>query len=441
MATFAQYGFASASTDTGHLAIAFDGTWATNAPEAQTDWGYRAMHGSILLAKLITESYYGAPLKYSYYSGCSTGGRQGMKEVQMFPNDFDGVLAGAPAWWTTHLQTWSTKVGLYNLPSSSAHHIPWELIVGPIAAEVMRQCDPQDGVMDGIISDPYGCDFYPETLACTKTSKVGTCLTPPQLDTLYHIYNDYVETNQTFVFPHYTLGSEMQNVFLLNVTDKTGPSPAGTNFIGPFLFNQNNWDWHNYSYEIVQMADALNPGHANADDFAAMATYFQKGGKLIQYHGLSDGLICTGSSIYFYKQVLQTLSYTTNIDLPDHYRFFLIPGMQHCAGSVNDAPWNIAGASQTLNLVPNTTHSVPGFSDAKHDALLALMQWVENGTTPDQIIATKFVNDTPSLGVARQRPLCPFPQQAKYNGAGNVNASSSWTCRDPWDTTGVVMQS
>ena len=439
MATFAHYGFAAASTDTGHLAVAFDGTWAINDPEAVTNWGYRAMHESTGLAKEITTSFYNSNIKYSYYSGCSTGGRQGLKEIQMFPFDFDGVLAGAPAWWTTHLQTWSLKVGLYNLPVESSHHISWQTMLGPVAKEVMRQCDPQDGVTDGIISDPYNCNFFPEALACTKSSKPGTCLTPDQMGTLYNLYSDYVETNQTFVFPHYALGSEYQNSFLFNVTDQSGPSGAGTSYIGPFLFNQANWNWHNYSYDIVQLADRLNPGHANADDFESMSTYFQKGGKLIQYHGMSDGLICTGSSIYFYKQVLQQLSYTTSLNLSDVYRFFLIPGMQHCAGCDprTDAPWMIAGASQSLNLVPNTTHSVPGFSNPDHDALLALMRWVENGTAPDQIIATKFVNDTPAMGVARQRPLCPFPKQAVFDGKGNVNQTEGWSCVEPWQVMSV----
>lgn len=428
MGTFSKYGFAAAATDTGHLAIAFDGSWAVNDPEAVTNWGWRAMHETVVMAKQLIKDYYSSAPKYSYYSGCSTGGRQGLKEIQAFPEDFDGVLAGAPAWWTTHLQPWSAKVGLYNLPASSPGHIPADLMIGPVAAEVMRQCDPQDGLADGIISDPYGCNFFPEALACKKSSNQSTCLTPDQLDTLYHLYSDWVETNQTFVFPHYALGSELQNTFLFNVS--TVVSPAAMQWIGPFLYNTPDWDISNFSYAIVEYADSVNPGHANADDFAAMSTFFSKGGKLIQYHGLADGLICTGSSVYFYKRVLQTLSYMSNIDLDSSYRFFLIPGMQHCTGSVNDAPYYIAGASQALSLTPNTTHSVPGYEDPQHDALLALMRWVENGTAPDAIVATKFHNDTIAHGIARQRPLCPFPKQAKWSGSGNPNETANWSCQD-----------
>lgn len=185
------------STNTGHNGTNHDGRWALNK-ESVTDWGYRAMHGSVVVAKEIVAAYYGSKATWNYYSGCSTGGRQGLKEVEMFPEDFDGVLAGAPAWWTSHLQTWTVKMGLYNSPNSSAHHIPTELF-SAIGAEVLRQCDPQDGLVDNIISNPQGCDFLPEALLCranvTNQTAAG-CLTAPQLGTLYQIWGDYVDTNQ-----------------------------------------------------------------------------------------------------------------------------------------------------------------------------------------------------------------------------------------------------
>lgn len=147
-----------------------DITWALDQPERVTDWGYRAMHGSVVLAKHIVEKYYGSESKYNYYSGCSTGGRQGIRDIQLYPEDFDGVLAGAPAWWTTHLQTWTLKVGLYNLPVDAPHHIP-DPLFSVIAAEVLKQCDPQDGLTDSIVSDPDGCNFYPEALLCAPDVK------------------------------------------------------------------------------------------------------------------------------------------------------------------------------------------------------------------------------------------------------------------------------
>ena len=425
LGTYTRYGFAAMSTDTGHSSTVFDGTWAINNTEGVIDWGYRAMHGSIVLSKQLTDVYYGDGHKYSYYSGCSTGGRQGFKEIEEYPSDFDGVLAGAPAWWTTRLQPWSIQVGLYNLPANSSHHISNDLMKGVVAAEVLRQCDPQDGVTDSIISQPYSCNFYPETLLCTPTSNISACLNPDQIKTLYKLYSPWVETNQTFVFPSLPLGSEAENSFLFDVT--TVVSSAGTMWVGPFLYNTPTYDpTNNFSYATVQYADAINPGSANADNFD-LTPFRTNGGKVIQYHGYADGLITAGSSIYLYKQIVSTLS-TLGINstlVDEFYRLFLIPGMQHCGGSVNNAPWVFAGDGQNLN---STSYSVPGFLDPDHDALLSLMRWVENGTAPDMIVATKFENDSPTGSVVSQRPLCPFPQIARWDGIGDVKLADSWAC-------------
>ncbi|MCJ1392106.1 hypothetical protein MMC18_004973 [Xylographa bjoerkii] len=415
-----QYGFAVISTDTGHNSSSFDISWALNLPEKKIDWGYRAMHGSIVLAKQLVTAYYDCPIRYSYYSGCSTGGRQGLKDLELYPEDFDGVLAGAPAWWTTHLQTWTIKLGTYNLPVNASSHIPVSLFP-VISAEVFRQCDGLDGLVDGIIVDPRRCDFYYEALLCTPTSNASACLTSPQIDTLYHIYNNYVDTNQTFVFPHLELGSEGQWPVLLG---GTAPNALGTEYVQYFLLNDPSWPYTDFSYAIVQLADAEDPGDPNADDFD-LAPFHARGGKLLQYHGLSDALIATGSSVYFYTHVLRTLL-PQGIALGDWYRFFLVPGMQHCGGSVNNAPWYFAGGGQA-GMLGTGVHSVPGFEDARHDALLALMAWVEEGTAPDAIVATKFKNDTVAEGVVRQRLLCPYPSTAVYKG-GDVNSAASFNC-------------
>ena len=192
MGTFSQYGFASMATDTGHNSTVFDVSWALNNPDSIINWAYRAMHGSVVMAKQIVESYYDASkIQYSYYSSCSTGGRQGLKEVQMFPEDFDGVIAGAPAWWISHLSTYSIWIdsGL-NLPNASPAHIP-EALFPVIVAEILRQCDAQDGVEDGLILNPYTCSFYPEALLCNTQQPTGnqsaSCLTPAQLSTIYRI--------------------------------------------------------------------------------------------------------------------------------------------------------------------------------------------------------------------------------------------------------------
>ncbi|KAI0752650.1 Tannase/feruloyl esterase [Daedaleopsis nitida] len=421
------YGFATVSTDTGHNSTSGDVHWAQNDPEARTDWGWRAMHGSVEISKDLTYAYYGSKIKYSYYSGCSTGGRQGIRDAQLFPDDFDGILAGAPAWWTTHLQTWTTKMGAFNLPLKGSNRID-PLLFSAIEAEVLKQCDGSDGLKDNIISDPLRCNFNPDTLLCTPTSNASRCLTPTQLDTLYKIYGDYVETNDTFVFPGFALGSEAQWDVLLG-TPTNEPISLGIDYIRYFL-GLPDFQYPDFDFSIVQRADALDPGNATADDFAALAAFHAHGGKLLQYHGWADALIATGSSLYLYKHVLRALApHGVAQPLDSWYRLFLIPGMQHCAGTPADvrAPWYFAGANQA-GALGTGVRSVPGFEDGRHDALLALVDWVERGTVVDEIVATRFVDDVIEKGVERQRPICAYPKQAVYDGKGDVDAARSWKC-------------
>ncbi|GME32449.1 Feruloyl esterase b [Neofusicoccum parvum] len=419
------YGFAVVSTDTGHNSTSGVLNWAQDAPEVLNDWGYRAMHGSVELAKKLTAAYYGSQIKYSYYSGCSTGGRQGIRSAQLYPEDFDGILAGAPAWWTTHLQTWTAKMGTYNLPLNGSNRIDPSLF-SIIGAEVLKQCDAQDGLADNIISDPLRCNFNAEALLCTPTSNSSACLTPAQLDTLYKVYSPYVDTNVSFVFPGFALGSESQWTVLLGTA--TGePLSYGIDYIRYFL-GLTDFQYQDFDYGIIQLADRLDPGNATADDFD-MRPYQARGGKLLHYHGWADALIATGSSLHFYKQVAQTLL-PKGVDLDSWYRFFLVPGMQHCSGTPAgvDAPWYFAGGNQAADLGTGV-HGVPGFEDGRHDALLALMEWVEEGTVVEEIVATKFVDEDVSKGVERQRPLCAYPKQAVYKGTGDVDAAESWECK------------
>ncbi|KAI1391669.1 tannase and feruloyl esterase [Hypoxylon trugodes] len=417
MGVLSQYGFATMSTDTGHSSGVDDGSWGLNAPESLIDWAHRAMHGSIVLAKEVINAYYATSegIKYAYYAGCSTGGRQGLKEIQLYPDSFDGISVGAPAWWTVHLAANTLQLGLSNLPESAPEHID-SSIFPAIVAEIEKQCDPQDGLVDGIISDPYGCNFNYEALLCTPDSDPATCLTPAQLTTVYKFYNPWVDVDQTYVFPAITLGTDPS--FSLS-SDITGLGPGLFQY---WIYNDSNWDYTKFTYKDVQFADSINPGHATADNFD-LSPFLERGGKILKYHGGADALIPTGSSVHFYKQVLQTLI-PKGVNIDDFYRFFLIPGMNHCASSTL-APWYIASASQSIN---GLTHSVPGFEDAEHDIILSMMKWVEEGKAPDQLIATKFVNDTATLGIQSQRPLCPYPKQAKYV-SGDPDESASWECR------------
>jgi len=413
MGTGTGYGFAVMSTDTGHLSSSFDASWAYQKPEVVANWGYRAMHGSVELSKQVVKAFYSQTPKFSYYNGCSTGGRQGLKEAEMFPDDFDGIVAGSPAWWTSHLQPWSLKVGTYNLPVTADHYIPPALF-SVVADEVVKQCDPQDGVTDSVISDPARCNFRPEALLCTgkNTTNSTTCLTSPQIGTLNLIYNDWVEANQTFIFPHLEIGSEGQWQTLV---EGNVPNSLGTDYFKYMLDLGPNFTFTDFNPSLIALSDAINPGNATFRNFD-LSPFYQKGKKLITYHGLSDGLIATGSSVYLYEQIARAMV-PKGVVLDDFYRLFLVPGMQHCAGSP---------ANMNAPTVFQGDGSGP-LADAKHDVLLALMQWVENGTAPGSIIASKFAAD--QVTVTRQRPLCTYPLQAKWNGKCDVNAAENWSCQ------------
>lgn len=436
MADGPSYGFATVSTDTGHSGNFLDMSFALNSVERKADWGWRALHESVVLGKRIVAGYYGGAASFSYYTGCSTGGRQGMKEVQMFPDDFDGVMAGAPSWWTTHQQTWQLEVGLINLPENTSHYIP-PAMFSWISDQVLAQCDEVDGLKDGVIMDPKRCDFYLDALLCAANAtntESSPCLTAPQLKTLSDLYRPLAFGNNTWVYPNFGLGSETQMPSSFGDVGTNAPSLYGTQYVQYMVLDDDNWDFNNFDYSVIQKADAVNPGSASAIDFD-LSPFYARGGKLLQYHGYADGLIPTGASLYLHGQIRSNMS-AQGVDLDDWYRFFLVPGMKHCGGSVYDAPWYFGGSGHagTLSNSPvipqGAVANATGLNNPEHDALLALVRWVEEGTAPDKLVTTKFVNDTHTEGISRQRPICPFPKFAKYNNMGNASLAENWDCEN-----------
>ena len=423
MATYSHYGFATVSTDTGHNSTAIDGSWALNEPEKTIDWGYRAMHGSVELAKTIVDGYYSnlqegkCLIEKSYYVGCSTGGRQGLRETQLHPDSFDGVLAGAPAWWTNHLQTWTTYVAQQNLPTSKPGHVSSDQFAA-YTVEFLKQCDSQDGVADQIVQIPYQCQFDYKPLSCDLSSaNQSVCFDSAQADTLQKLLSPFTAPDGTFLFPGFAPGSDPGIL-------STAANPLGYGFLQWFVYNDTTWNYTIFSYKDVEAADRVNPGQATAQDFD-ISPFKNRGGKIIMYHGLADPLIPPGSSDYYYAATQKSLR---SSDLTDFFRFFHIPGMGHCGmnAGTKSAPWYIAAAGQTI---AGSSYGVPGFMDAKHDALLALMDWVENGTAPDEIVATKYGNDSVAGGVELQRPLCPVPKVATFDGSGEWHDAENWTCQ------------
>ncbi len=417
---------ASLSTDTGHSATSGDTTWARNQPEKKTDWGWRAIHGSTVLGKQLVRAYYGdQAVAYSYYSGCSTGGRQGLKELQNFPDSFDGALIGAPAWWTSHLNTYVTQAGLFNLPITSPKRLS-PADVSLLASEVTRQCDSIDGVRDGIVSTPDACALNLTRLLCpTSTPSPSKCLTTQQISTAHNLYNAYLSAKDaSLLYPGLTPSSEQQWWILINGTE---PSAFGVGYARDFLFDDATWDWHTFNESVVAFAEAHDPGDPTADDYAALAAVRARGGKVMLYHGLADGLVPTRGSELYYNRTIAALGGQES-GVEDFFRMFLVPGMQHCWGTVVDAPWNFAGAFQAGSM-GSDVWSVPGFEDAEHDALMALVQWVEGGPAVESIVATTWRSSMdPTSGVKRQRPICAWPKRAVWDGEGNVDAAASWSC-------------
>ncbi|GAA5850741.1 hypothetical protein JCM8547_009076 [Rhodosporidiobolus lusitaniae] len=408
--------FATASTNGGHSSTQDASDWALNHPDAIIDFGYRAVEYTTKTAKSLIEAYYGESAKKSYWSGCSDGGRQGLKNAQSFPEDFDGVLVGAPAYWLSHQQAWSIHLSQLVLPENSSTFIPssyWSTI----GEEALRQCDAIDGVEDGFIVDPQKCKFRPEELACRPDSSNSTvCLTAPQLAVLEKIYSDWI-ANETFIFSSYYPGGESNYASSPHLSS-TSPDSLGVDFYQTFVYNDTDWEWESLTYESAFLWDYINTGHAIAAN-PDLREFEGRGGKLLGFHGWADPNISPGASIAYYRNVERFMNLNTNTNISDYYRLFMIPGMGHC--SSGDYPWCIDAAdtsSSTLPLSFNSTYS----------ALAALVDWVENDNAPEQLTAVKYVDDDYTQGVNRTRPLCPFPKDLKYDGQGDIWTAESFSC-------------
>ncbi|KAI1336261.1 Tannase/feruloyl esterase [Xylariaceae sp. FL0016] len=418
-----QYGFSVVSTDTGHSSVSTDLKWALNNSETKTDWGWRAMHGSVTLGKLLTQAYYARPISYSYYSGCSTGGRQGLKEMQISPTSFDGVLVGSAAWYTSHLNNWVTRAATYNWPASDPKHIDTDLLTA-LAPQVVKQCDDIDGVADGIISLPEQCTLDYTALSCSKPGANGSaCLTDARIQTMKDVYGDWVSSTGGVLYPGLTISSERQMYLVLNYSDA---SPYGINYARYFLYDDANFTLSDFNDSAVQLADKLDPGGATANKYN-LSDFKNRGGKMVMYHGMADGLVPMKGSSLYYNNVMQTMGGNLT-ETQQFFRYFMVPGMQHCGLTVTDSPWAF-GAPNQAGVLGNDTWSVPGFNDAEHDVLLALMDWVEHGVPVNQVIASTWKKPTNvSTGLLKQRPICPYPQMAKWDGKGDQDQASSWYC-------------
>jgi feruloyl esterase len=387
LATGLRRGYATAATDTGHEGGG--GPWM-QSQEKLIDFGYRAVHEMTVNAKALIKAYYNNEAKLSYWNGCSAGGRQGLKASQKYPNDFDGIVAGAPALNSTGRAAFSVWIA-QNMHKEEASYIP-PAKYGPIHDAVLQACDAIDGVKDRVIENPRQCKFDPKVLQCSAGDSAN-CLTSPQVLSAQTMYKPVVNSKtQKSIFPGLEPGSEM------GWATFGGPQAfgIGTQMYQFMVFKDPNWDYKKLNFDSDMAAvDKIENGVVNAMD-PNLKPFFARGGKMIQYHGWADQQIPSGSSVEYYQSVLDTMGGIGKVK--ENYRLFMVPGMGHCGGG--DGP-------------------------SSFDMLAALEQWVEKGKAPDSIPAAHLTNGQPD----RTRILCPYPQVATYKGSGSTDDAANFACK------------
>ena len=383
-------GYAAASTDTGHTGGS--ATFVVGHPERLIDFAYRSVHEMTVKAKAIVAAYYSNGPKFSYWNGCSTGGRQALAEAQRFADDYDGILAGAAANYVTHLQ--GTQVWIaQQAHADEASYIPPNKYA-LIHNAALEACDAIDGVKDGVIENPTRCHFDPDALAC-KDGDGPSCLTAPQLTLAKRIYSGPMNprTGQQ-LFPGLEPGSEMGWASL------AGPRPSAlaVETYQYLVFQNPGWDFKAFDPDRdVALADKLISGTMNSVD-PDLKPFFNHGGKLLMYHGWADPGIAPLNSVHYYTSVVDATGGTAKT--ADSIRLFMVPGMGHCRG---------------------------GDGTDTFDAIGALDKWVENGKAPDRIVASRIRNGAAD----RTRPLCPYPRVAVYKGSGSTDDAANFVCGLP----------
>ena len=391
MARALKNGYATSSTDTGHSGGS--ASFALGHHEKLIDYAYRSEHEMTVAGKAIVNAFYGTGAKLSYFNGCSTGGRQALVEATRFPDDFDGIIAGAAANPKTHLDAWRIWMGQAMMKDKDSFIPPAKHSM--IHQAVLARCDALDGLKDGLIQDPTKCHFDPKMLQC-HGADAASCLTAPQVEAARVVMSP-VKNRKTgaLIFPGFEPGNELGWTRMLG-----GPDPYGT-AVDEFkyiVFSNPDWDWRTFDLERdTAKADEVSRGTLSALD-TNLTAFASHGGKLLMYHGWADQDIAPQASINFYTSTLGATK--PPAQSPEWLRLFMVPGMQHCGGGEG----------------PNTFDMVP-----------ALESWVEQGKAPGQILASHSTDGK----VDRTRPLCPYPQVAAYKGTGSTDQAANFVCKAP----------
>ena len=394
-------GFAAASTDTGHDAAKEAlATFAYVTPENPNghrkflDFAYLAVHETAVLSKQVIQAYYGTAPHYSYWVGCSTGGRQGLQEAQRYPQDFDGLVVGAPGLYNTGNSMRRIWIGQ---SQAGAGAIPSEKL--PLLTRaIYEKCDALDGLKDGLIDDPRRCKFDPSRDApkCSDADSAD-CFTGPQIEALGKIYGGPHDSKGKLLFPGEPVGSEPVWPDNLIAPNKTVLPRAESQMKFAMLDPPPGPSWtytmFNFDTDPPRLAKAAAALNARNPDLAPLK---KRGGKIVQYSGWADQQVNPFPGIEYYETVSKRLGAAATRDF---YRLFMVPGMFHCNGG-------------------------PGCNTV--DWLAAVMDWVEKGAAPAQLTGAHVEHGT----TTRTRPLCPYPQVARYKGTGSIDEAANFMCVD-----------
>jgi feruloyl esterase len=392
MATALRRGYATASTDAGHKG---DDLKFGMHPEKIDDWVWRSVHVMTESAKLLVRASEGRLPERSYFSGCSTGGAQGLTEAQRFPGDYDGILASDPG------NERINRVASYLWSWVAAHKEPGSPIpaakLAIMTQAAVETCDKLDGVADGVIDDPRRCHFDPGTLLC-KGADDGKCLTVAQVEAAKKIYEGPRNPRTgKVVFPGEPRGSENfgeganagWRSYIMEPAE-----PMRMDFWRYFVFNDPNWDWRTFDWDRDLDYARQKMGDINATN-PQLSEFRRGGGKIVMYLGWNDPIHLSESALNYYDAVERQMGGSGTVR--DFFRTFLVPGLGHCSAG-------------------------PGANTV--DALPALEAWVERGTIPDRIPASRVVGGV----VKRTRPLCPYPEVARWNGKGSTDEAANFVC-------------
>jgi hypothetical protein len=405
--------YAVAATDTGHKGSIVDTAWALGHPEKVTDFGHRAIHEMTVKSKAVVAAFYGTPARRAYFASCSNGGRQALMEAQRYPEDYDGIVAGAPAAaWTRFLFAfaWNTQA----LLRPGAHVPPAKLPL--IAQAVVAACDRQDGVADGVLVSPEACRFDPRTLLCQGADS-DTCLTSAQADAVAAIHQGARTSDGRQLARGYPVGAEDGEGGWVGWL--TGKTPGGSlqtamlqGALANMLHQRKDYDFRTFDIEreAATVETRLGPT-MNATD-PDLSAFHKRGGKLILFHGWNDPGLSVYETLDYFQAVRARMGNATDA----FARLYLVPGLQHCTGG--------PGATYIGGM------NVP-FHSPDHDVSAAVEKWVEEGVAPGAMIATAApnrANFAAALPATPRRRICPYPQVPVYRGPAEPDTVSAWSC-------------